>query len=139
MFSLGVKVQMQTQHGLKQFTIEDIRSWSPCYDPSRYLSESFIGTALDILQHSEIPDADKLWVVCREQCIDAKTLRLFACYCACTALDRLAPDQIDPRSIAAIEVAEKFANGETTDQELEAARSAAWSAQVGKLIDMLKA
>ena len=33
---------------LKQITIDDIRSFEPCYDPARYLPEDWTGTALDI-------------------------------------------------------------------------------------------
>jgi hypothetical protein len=103
---------------MKTFTIEDICSWSPCYDPIEHLSEGWSGTALDILRHPTIPPRDKFWVVCREDLIDAKTLRLFAVWCARQAQHLMT----DPHSIAAIDVAEKFANGEATEEELAAAR-----------------
>jgi hypothetical protein len=48
---------------MKLFTIADIRSWEPCYDPSRYLPEDWTGTALDMLKHPTIPDTDKVWLV----------------------------------------------------------------------------
>ena len=57
-----------------------------------------------------------------------KTLRLFACWCARQVWDLL-PDE---RSRNAVEVAERYANGEATNEELsaarDAARDAAWAA-----------
>ncbi len=107
---------------LKRFTIEDIRSWGPCYDPATVAPEGWQGTALDVLR-SSIPDEDKLWVVLREECIDARALRLFAVWCARQALALV--ENPDPRSVAAFDVAERFANGQATADELAAASDAA--------------
>lgn len=107
---------------LKRFTLEDVHSWGPCYDPETVAPEGWSGTALDVLR-SGIPDDDKLWVVLREECIDARTLRLFAAWCARGALALVGNP--DPRSVAACDVAERFANGEATVDELAAARAAA--------------
>jgi hypothetical protein len=106
------------------FTLETIRSWNPCYDPARHLPEDWSGTAVDILRHDKIPPRDKLWVVCREDLIDARTLRLFAVWCA-RQVEHLLTDD---RSRNAINVAERFANGEATDEEMAAAGAAAWDA-----------
>ncbi len=111
---------------LRTITIDDIRDWNPCYDPSRYIPEGWTGTALDILRLKECPAKDRLWVVLREECIDTKTLRLFAVRCAREAM-RLT-GWADPRSVAACDVAERYAHGGATKTELEAARNAAWSA-----------
>ena len=35
---------------MKKFTIDDIYSWGPCYDPNKYLPETWKGTALDKLR-----------------------------------------------------------------------------------------
>ena len=51
-------------------------------------------------------------------------LRLFAVRCA----RRVQQLMTDPRSIAALDVAERHAKGEATDEELAAARTAAWAA-----------
>ena len=51
-------------------------------------------------------------------------LRLFAVRCA----RRVQHLMTDPRSIAALDVAERHAKGEATDEELAAARTAAWAA-----------
>ena len=111
---------------LKQITIDDIRSFEPCYDPARYLPEDWTGTALDILRVTDCPATDRLWVVCREELIDSRTLLLFAVWCARQALSQV--DNPDPRSIAACDVAERFANGNATRDELDAAWEAAWDA-----------
>jgi hypothetical protein len=58
-----------------------------------------------------------------------KTARLFACYCARDVLpifEKKYPDDSRPRT--AIETAERYANGEATDEELAAALDAAWAA-----------
>lgn len=99
---------------METFTIEDIRSWNPCYDPARHLPETWSGTFVKILKHKAIPAQDKLWVVCREELISAKTLRFFAVWCA-RQVEHLLQDE---RSISAIKVAERFANGDATNKEL---------------------
>jgi len=76
-------------------------------------------------------DGDK-WV-CRQAKLtrkiekwNDKTLRLFACWCARNALALI--EKPDPRSVDAVDVAEKFANGKATVEELAAAWDAAWDA-----------
>ena len=117
---------MTRKYEMKIFTIQDIRSWNPCYDPNRYLPEDWSGTAVDILNMEVIPPQDRLWVVLREKCIDSRTLRLFAVNCAKQALARV-PNP-DPRSLVAIEVAERFANGLAIQEELARAADAAYAA-----------
>ncbi len=112
-------------------TINDIRSWEPepCYDPALFLPEGWRGTALDILAVENCPAEDRLWVVLRQECIDARTLRLFAVWCARQALALI--DDPDPRSVAACDTVERFANGKATVDELAAARAAARDAARG--------
>jgi hypothetical protein len=74
-----------------------------------------------------------LWILTTiDAPVDYKIERLFAVWCA-----RNTPMQdgrttgallTDPRSIAALEVAERFAHGNATTEELAAARAAAWAA-----------
>jgi len=109
---------------MKTITITDIRSWKPCYDLSKHLPEDWQGTVLDILKMDTIPAQDRFWVVLRDELIDAKTLRLFAVWCARQVQHLIT----DPRSIAAIDTAEKYANGQATNEELATARDAAWDA-----------
>ena len=69
---------------------------------------------------------------------DAKTQRLFAVWCAREALKLY--DNPDPRSVTACDVAERYANGTATDEELapalDAALDAARDAQSAKLLEM---
>lgn len=115
---------MRTPEKLTTFTINDIRSWAPCYDPSKHLPEEWSGTAIDLLKIESVPAADKLWVVCREELISAEQLRLFAVWCA-KQVQHLITDE---RSIRALEVAERFATGKASLEELNTARAAAWAA-----------
>lgn len=109
---------------MKTFTIEDIRSWEPCYDPNKYLPEEWCGTALDILDDKRIPLEDRLWVILRTDLVSERLMRLFAVWCARQVQHLMT----DARSIAALDVAERFANGQASREELDAARAAAWAA-----------
>lgn len=66
---------------MKTFTIEDIRSWKPCYDPNKYLPYDWSGTSIDILNKDIIPFQDRLWVVLRKELVSETTARLFAVWC----------------------------------------------------------
>ena len=109
---------------MKRFTYKDIESWGPCYSPDKYLPHDWSGTVLDILNNKEIPFQDRLWVIMRSELVSEKLMRLFAVWCA-RQVQHLMKDE---RSIRAIDVAEKFANGEATKEELSAARDAARAA-----------
>ncbi|OMQ75858.1 hypothetical protein [Burkholderia pseudomallei] len=76
---------------------------------------------LDILKSNGLDDT--LWVL---HCVlDAdRDMRLFAVWCA-RQVEHLMEDQ---RSKDALNVAERFVNGEATDEERNAARNAAWDA-----------
>ena len=74
-----------------------------------------------------------LWIVdAIDQRLDDRTPRLFAVWCARNTplLDGRKTDDLlsDPRSLAALEAAERYANGRATDAELAAAAAAAWDA-----------
>jgi membrane protease subunit (stomatin/prohibitin family) len=116
---------------MKTFSIEDIRSWNPCYDPSRYLPESWSGTVIDLLTVEQIHVDDRVWVVLREYLIDDKTLRLFSVWCA-RQVQHLITDE---RSINAIDVAEKYVLGQCSQSELDAARAAARAAASAAAMD----
>lgn len=113
---------------MKTFTIEDIRSWKPCYPPEKKLPEGWSGTALDILALTNVAAGDKLWVVLRSEVLSDKVLRLFAVKSA-RRVQHLMPDA---RSLKALDVAEAYAHGKATKEELEKARNdasaAAWDA-----------
>ena len=125
---------------MQTFTIDDIRSWHPCYDPWRFLPEGWQGEALDVLAVEACPAEDRLWVVLREECIDARTLRLFAVWCARQALALVGNP--DPRCTEACNVAYRSATGDATGDELDAAadaaRAAAWAAARDAQIEHLR-
>ena len=101
--------------------LEDIRKLNPCYDPNRYLPEDWEGSVSDILRLEDCPAEDRIWVAVR--LIDDKTARLFAVWCAREAL-AFVPNP-DPRSMAACDVAERYAHGEAQIVDLQAARAMA--------------
>ena len=114
---------------LPVFRIDDIRNFRPrpCYDPSRYLAEDWTGTALDVLDVTDCPAVDRIWVVLGM--MSENDRRLAACRFVrhtpigdgWTVWDLLTDD----RSKRVVEVAERFANGEATERALAAAWAAA--------------
>ena len=66
-----------------------------------------------------------VWIATRPRVLTSSELRLFAAWSARQVQHLMK----DPRSIAALDVAERHANGEATDEDLAAARSAAWDAE----------
>jgi hypothetical protein len=105
---------------LKKLSIATIRSWKPCYDPSKHLPEAFNGTVLDLLENKSIPFRDRLWCALRTSVVSEKLMRLFAIKAASTVEHLMK----DPRSINALRVAERFLNDEATREELSVARRA---------------
>ena len=116
---------------MKKFTINDIRGWKPCYDPTYYLPESWQGTALDILNEKRIPFKDRLWVIMRTDLVSEKLMRKFAVWCARQVQHLM----VDERSIHALDVMEAYVENrwliddpgyvEAWEKELTAARIAA--------------
>ncbi len=86
-----------------------------------------------LLSGKILEDPDKL-CASKRKClwmVDAtRVLHEFACWCAEQALlkEREAGREPDPRSWAAIDTKRKWLRGEATDDELYAARDAAWAA-----------
>lgn len=110
-------------------TLERIRAYSPCADGWRKLLKGLGKTQADdeplpfaeILRINGLDDA--LWC-CRAEPQYAKEWRLYAVQCA----RRVQHLMTDPRSLAARDVAEMYANGLATDEQLAAAWDAAWAA-----------
>ena len=110
-------------------TLNRIREHQPCTNGWAKLLAYLGKTKADddplpyavILKSNGLDDA--LWC-CRAEPQYAKEWRLYAVWCA-RQVQHLTTD---PRSIAAVDVAERFANGEATQAELDAARDAAWAA-----------
>jgi hypothetical protein len=105
------------------------REAKACYDPANVLGEDWNGTALDILDHPQIPSRDKIWAVCAKGALPESVQRLMAvAFVRETPLHdgrNVVDLSTDERSLKALEVAELHALGRATDGELDAARDAA--------------
>ena len=110
-------------------TLNAIRDHHPCADGWKKLLANLGKTAADdyplslitILDSNGIDDA--LWCL-RAVYGHDKEIRLFAVWCA-RQVQHLMTDQ---RSVAALDVSERFANGDATKEELDAAGAAARAA-----------
>lgn len=105
-----------------------IRKLNPCYDPSEVVKD----------ENEELPvkewvakyrnlvkdKSDIIWLLCNKLYMSETDMRLFAVWCAREALKLV--DNPDPRSITACNIAEKYARGEATEEELTDARSDAF-------------
>jgi len=105
-----------------KITMQDILDYEPCYDPrEKYnLSDdwSFDGSTLELVEYLEkigVPADDILWLVLHEGFASDKAYRLLAVFVARQALSLI--DNPDPRSITAVDVAERYANSSATDGE----------------------
>lgn len=112
-------------------TIDQLMSWKPCYSRAQ-VEEIANGrtemSVMDILR-LDIPIRDKLWVVLREDVLGARLLCLVSCLFAEHVLpmyEKAYPDDNRPRQ--AIEVARRYADGNATDDELDAVRTVAHGA-----------
>jgi hypothetical protein len=110
-------------------TLSAIRKHSPCEDGWKKLLSRLGKTRADdepllltkILDSNGLDDA--LWCLCAVNGYE-REIRLYAVWCARQVQHLMT----DPRSIAALDVAERFARGEATKAKLEAARMDALSA-----------
>jgi hypothetical protein len=109
-------------------TLNAIRAHSPCANGWAKLLRHLGKTTADdepllirtILESNGLDDA--LWCLCAVTGHD-RELRLYAVACVRDVQHLMT----DPRSLAALDVAERFANGQATADELAVARDAAWS------------
>jgi hypothetical protein len=110
-------------------TLARIRAHDPCESGWKKLLRGLGKTTADDepLPFSKIVEIngldDALWC-CRAEPQYDREWRLFAVWCA----RRVQHLMKDPRSIAAIDVAERYANGKATREELDAAWAAAGGA-----------
>lgn len=111
-------------------TLNLIRAQSPCANGWKKLLKHLGKTEADDeplalltgLESNDLEDA--LWTLrCVPNC--DRDARLFAVWCA-RQVQHLMTDQ---RSLDALDVAERFANGEATDKELAASWTASWDAE----------
>ena len=110
-------------------TLNRIRAHSPCRGGWTKLLRHLGKTEPDdeplpfavIVEANGLDDA--LWC-CRAEPDHDREWRLYAVWCARQVQHLMT----DPRSIAALDVAERYARGEATQDELTAAKTAAWAA-----------
>jgi hypothetical protein len=112
-----------------KITYDKILSFDPCHSPEKCL-EMMKGvkeySLMDFLNLDTVTAKDKLWVVLREDFIDAATLHEFACRCAESVLPLFEKEfPNDKRPHNAIAAKRKWLKGEITDGELAAASDAA--------------
>jgi len=118
-------------------TIDQLMACTPCYSYPRERIEALLPDpfSAENVAALRIDTADRIWALI--ELLDARRQRLFACDCADRALSRVATP--DPRGVAAVVVARRYANGDATVEELDAAwaagcatrttaRYAAWNA-----------
>lgn len=127
---------------LKTLALADFEQFNPSYNLKECYGK-FSGTILDILKDERIPSLHRIWAFTRKGIVDTSVLQKFAIRCA-KEIQHLMEE---PRSIKAIEVAERYINGESTREELEEARlaaraavwaAAAWVTQVKIAIEVTK-
>ena len=112
-----------------QTTLKKIRAYQPCKEGWEKLLKHLGKTKADdeqlslltVLDSNGLDDA--IWCMRAIEGRD-KEIRLYAVWCARQVQHLMR----DPRSRAALDVAERFANGEATVEELDAARAVAWDA-----------
>jgi hypothetical protein len=110
-------------------TLNKIRAHHPCRDDWEKLLRGLGKAAADdeplwidqILDINGLEDA--IWCLRAVENCD-RQIRLYAAWCARRVQHLMA----DARSVAALDVAERFARGEASAEELAAARKAAWAA-----------
>jgi hypothetical protein len=101
-----------------------LRKHSACTDGADWAIATGCETIEEIWLREDLKPEWRIWIVTQEGVLTDKQLRLFACRCVREAWHLLT----DPRSREAVEVAERFANGEAMKEELAAAKAAAEAA-----------
>ena len=119
---------------MKRITLDGIMALHPCADyPRDRVAQLMAGresvTARDVLGAS-IPAEDKLWLVLREEILDARTLRELACDFAQAALDAYGGDEKSQQAIdLALGAAAGVVDASTLEAAWAAAGEAAWAAE----------
>jgi hypothetical protein len=110
-----------------------------CYDPAKVLGKTWSGTVLEILENESICASDRLWAATRKGAMPENIMRL--CGIASIIKTKTSKGSVldlmeDNRSRKAVEVAERHAYGDATDEDLAAAADAAWGAAWDALTDV---
>ena len=102
--------------------VENLEGMDACYDAIAWVrSQPTPRAAWDACHRADW----LIWIASRAGASDS-ALRVAACACARTALRHIPADE--ERPLRAIETAERFARGAASQNELDAARAAAWAA-----------
>jgi hypothetical protein len=107
----------------KTISNEIIRKFNPCYDPSKFITDET--EELTVKQWVEkyrnvVPTKDIIWLLLRREFMSKKDLILFVVWCARESLKL--NENPDKWSVKACNLAERYANGEITKDDVEAAR-----------------
>lgn len=105
-----------------------IRKLKPCYDPSEVVKDEneelpvkeWVTKYRDLIKDK----SDIIWLLCNKLYMSERDMRLFAVWCAREAMKLV--EYPDPRSVTACNIAEKYARGEATEEELTDARNDAF-------------
>jgi hypothetical protein len=110
----------------KTISNEIIRKFHPCYDPSDVIKDENEELPIKDWVHKYrdvVPAKDIFWLLLRKEFISERDLILFVVWCARELLKPIEnPDEI---IVNACNVAERYANGQATKEELLAARDVA--------------
>ena len=110
---------------MTRITRESCRKANACWSDKR-LAEAIPTEGLtptEVAEKEDVSLADRIWVLIRAAGLSEKEQRLFACRTAGRAL--LLVREPDKRSVEAINIAERYANGETSKEELRKVYAAA--------------
>jgi hypothetical protein len=110
----------------KTISNEIIREFKPYNDPSKFIKDDNEELPIKdwVQKYRKVVSAkDIFWILLRKEFLSEKDLRLFAIWCARELFKSI--KNPDERSVEACNVAERYANGEATNDELLAARDAA--------------
>lgn len=121
---------------IRKITADEMMYHDPCSCYPLERVKALFGDGLTLLQICDlpIPAADRLWALHREGILPDRINRLFACWGARESIGKAGG--LDPCLLEGVGVAERFAIGEATEDELyeakakarRALRAANWSA-----------
>ena len=108
-------------------TVEMVRNFDPCYDPTKVVPENWTGTALDVL-NLPISADDRLWVVLRKEILSEATLYEFARWCALQVIHLWDAPGVVRKYLTGDETLRVAAWDAAQDASRAAGRAAAWAA-----------
>ena len=114
----------------------------PCYNPQSKYGDC-PDTLLDLMNDERIPASDRIWAFAHCEEVSDSIKRMFAVRCVRETPigdGRFVFDLLtDPRCIKAVDVAEAYAKGDATKEDLDAARYTASAAASAAARDAARA